>query len=148
MSKAEELAEAIRTGHAQGIDAGLAAPGPFVADEIELAHEPPHPADGRRSGAEMAEMWGKEGSMLRSAMPDASLTEIVVAAHGEDEVRFDAILQGTTPDGASLAHQFRVVYTLSGGQIIRAMASYDPAPVAALNAKAFQAVAGQPSERA
>jgi len=54
---------------------------------------------------------------------------------------------GTTPDGAPLRHPFHVVYTLAAGQIVQAKASYDPAPVAALNAKAFENLATPSTER-
>ncbi|MHB8467716.1 MAG: hypothetical protein ACYDD7_23110, partial [Acidimicrobiales bacterium] len=67
MSAAEELVAAIREGHRSSLDAGLAAPGAFVAPALDLVHEPPHPADGRRPGAEMADLWSREGSLLRGA---------------------------------------------------------------------------------
>jgi hypothetical protein len=141
---AEKLADAIRRGHEVGIDAGLAAPADYAGDQIEVLHEPPQPADGVWAGPEIAALWQKEGSMLRAAMADAALTDVMVTAQGHDAVVLQAMLRGTTPDGNALNHAFRVLYTLDQGRIVRALASYDPAPVAALNARAFQQATPQP----
>jgi hypothetical protein len=83
--------------------------------------------------------------MLRAAMADAAPADVVVTAQRQESVVLAATLRGTTPDGNALSHGFRVVYSLDQGRIIRALAAYDPAPVAALNARAFQQVAPQPS---
>jgi ketosteroid isomerase-like protein len=140
----DDVARRIREAHEESFEAGLAAPGEFVAETVELAHQPPHPADGIKNGAEMAAMWGQEGAMLKSAMPDAALTDLVVASSG-DLVTLDASMQGTAPDGSALDHAFHVEYTLRDGQIVRAFASYDPKPVESLHAAAF-ATPPEPAE--
>jgi hypothetical protein len=145
MTGAEQLADAIRRGHEAGIDAGLAAPADYAGAQVELLHDPPQAVDGVRAGPEIAELWRKEGSMLRVAMADAALADVVVTTQGQDTVVLTATLRGTTPDGNALSHAFRVVYTLDQGRIVRALAAYDPAPVAALNARAFQQVTPPPS---
>jgi hypothetical protein len=137
---AEEFAERLRAAYTIGMVEGLAAPAPFVADIVELAHEPPHPADGLKPGAELAELWTQEGSMLLATMPDARITDLAIAAQGDD-VELRAVLRGTSPDGTELAHSYTVLYTLRAGELVRACAIYDPAPVAALNENAFRAEA-------
>jgi ketosteroid isomerase-like protein len=137
---AEEFAEHLRAAYAAGMEEGLAAAAPFVADVVELAHEPPHPADGMKPGAELAGLWTQEGSMLLSTMPDARITDLVIAAKGDD-VELRAVLRGTSPDGAELAHSYTVLYSLRSGKLVRACATYDPAPVAALNENAFRGAA-------
>ena len=86
----------------------------------------------------MAGMWRQEGSMLRATMPDAAITDLTIATRGADEVVLEAVLRGTRPDGVVLAHDYRVVYTLHDGLVVRAFAGYDPEPVAELNRQAFQ----------
>jgi hypothetical protein len=135
---AEEFAEHLRAAYAVGMEEGLAAAAPFVGDVVELAHEPPHPADGMKPGAELAGLWTQEGSMLLSAMPDARITDLVITARADDDVELRAVLRGTSPDGNELAHSYTVLYTLRSGKLVRACAAYDPAPVAALNEQAFR----------
>jgi hypothetical protein len=134
----EELAEHLRREYAKGFDEGLAAAAPFVADAVELAHEPVHAADGSKDGPEMAAMWRQEGSMLRATMPDAAITDLTITTRGADEVVLEAVLRGTRSDGVVLAHDYRVVYTLRDGLVVRAFAGYDPEPVAELNRQAFE----------
>jgi ketosteroid isomerase-like protein len=143
MTTAEQLAQHLRDAYGRSMEDGLAAAGEFIADEFELAHEPPHVADGMKTGAEMAAMWAQEGSMLKAAMPDVALTDIEITSSGDD-VTLSAHMRGTSPDGSTLAHPYTVVYTLREGKVARACASYDPAPVAKVNMKAFQA--SQPEE--
>jgi hypothetical protein len=140
-SDAERLAETLRAGYAQGLDQGLAAAAPLVGEEVELVHAPPHPADGLKPGPELAALWEQEGSMLRASMPDVEISDLVIEA-GEGEVLLRAVLRGTAPDGATLAHPYTVTYGLADGKVVRAFAAYDPAPVSALNRKAFE---GSPS---
>ena len=47
------------------------------------------------------------------------------------------MLRGTSPDGSTLAHPYTVRYTLRAGKVVRALATYDPGPVSALNRAAF-----------
>jgi ketosteroid isomerase-like protein len=134
----EEFARRLREAYAAGMEEGLAAPAAYVAEEVELAHEPVHAADGLKSGAELAAMWSQEGSMLRASMPDVALTDLDISTRGEEEVVLQAVMRGTNPDGSTLEHPYTVVYTFRGGQVVRAWAGYDPAPVAALNQRAFR----------
>jgi hypothetical protein len=136
-SDPERLAETLRAGYAQGLDQGLAAAAPFVGEVVELVHAPPHPADGLKPGPELAALWEQEGSMLRASMPDVAISDLVIEA-GEGEVLLRAVLRGTAPDGATLAHPYTVTYGLADGKVVRAFAAYDPAPVSALNRKAFE----------
>ena len=76
--------------------------------------------------------------MLLATMPDARITDLVIAAQGDDDVELRAVLRGTSPDGTELAHSYTVLYTLRSGNVVRACATYDPAPVAALNETAFR----------
>jgi ketosteroid isomerase-like protein len=135
---AEAFAEHLRAEYARGFEEGLAAAAPFVADEVVLAHEPVHPADGTKDGPELAAMWRQEGSMLRATMPDVAITDLTITTRAADEVVLEAVLRGTRPDGVVLAHDYRVVYTLRDGLVVRAFAGYDPEPVAELNRQAFQ----------
>jgi hypothetical protein len=132
----DDVARRIRQAHDESFEAGLAAPGEFVAATVELVHEPPHPFDGIKDGAEMAALWSQEGAMIKTAMADVSLADLVVSATG-DQVVLTASMEGTAPDGNALNHVFRVEYTIRDGQIVRAFAAYDPKPVASLNAAAF-----------
>jgi hypothetical protein len=132
----DDVARRIRQAHDESLEAGLAAPREFVATTVELVHEPAHPFDGMKDGAEMAALWSQEGAMIKTAMADASLEGLVVSATG-DQVVLTASMKGTTPDGSALNHAFRVEYTISDGQIVRAFAAYDPKPVASLNTAAF-----------
>jgi hypothetical protein len=136
MSDAERLAETLRAAYALGLDEGFAAAAPSVGLVVELVHEPPHPADGPKPGPELAALWEQEGAMLRKSMPDAQITDLVIKA-GDGEVQLRAVLRGTAPDGAVLAHPYNVTYDLTDGKVVRAFAAYDPAPVAGLNRKAF-----------
>jgi hypothetical protein len=135
---AGSIADAIRSAHAESLEAGLAAPGQFVADSLELVHEPAHPFDGTKDGQEMAGFWSQEGAMLKTAMPDVRLDDLVIAAKGDDEVTLDARMCGTKPDGSALDHAFHVSYSLRDDRIVRAFAAYDPEPVSAINSAAFQ----------
>ena len=143
MTTAEQLAQHLRDAYARSMEDGLAAAGPFVAEALELAHEPAQAADGIKVGAEMAALWAKEGSMLKSAMPDVALTDVVIRADGGDVV-LSAVMRGTKEDGSTLAHPYTVVYTLRDGLVVRACASYDPAPVADVNRAAFQGLGATP----
>src|ERR1700728_4039822 len=136
-SDAEQLAETLRAAYAQGLDQGLAAAAPLVGDVVELVHAPPHPADGLKPGPELAALWEQEGGMLRATMPDAQITDLVIEA-GQGEVQLRGVLRGTAPDGAILAHPYNVTYGLAEGKVVRAFAAYDPAPVSALNRRAFE----------
>jgi hypothetical protein len=135
---AEAVASVIRQAHQESLEAGLAAPGQFIAETLELVHEPVHPFDGIKDGAEMAGFWSGEGAMLKQVMPDVHLADLVVAAEGDDTVTLEARMRGTSPDGSALDHKFSVAYTLVDGKIVRAFAAYDPEPVAAINSTAFQ----------
>ena len=142
MTTPEQLAQHLRDAYAVSMEAGLAAAGDFIAEDFELAHEPPHPADGMKVGSEMAAMWAKEGAMLKTAMPDAALTDMQISVDGDD-VLLKAVMRGTNPDGSSLAHPYDVAYTVKGGKVVRACAVYDPRPVAQINMKAFTDQADQ-----
>jgi hypothetical protein len=135
---AEQLANAIRRGHASSLDEGLAAPADFVGPEVDLVHEPAQPVDGRKSGPEMAALWRQEASILRSAMPDATLRDVAVSVTGIDEVTYTATMDATMPGGEPLVQDFRVVYTLVDGLIVRACAIYDPAKIAPMSEKSLQ----------
>jgi hypothetical protein len=124
---AEEFADRLRAAYAEGFEEGLAAPAPFVADVVEIVHDPANPVDGERPGSELAEMWSREGPMLRSAMPDVDLTDVAIDAHG-DEVELRAMLRGTSPDGSTLAHPYTVRYTLRAGRSCARSPHTTPAP--------------------
>jgi hypothetical protein len=137
MGAAHDLAESIRSGHAESLDAGLAAPAAFLADQVESLHNPPHPTDCVRSGDEFRQLWPKEGAMLRGTMPDVAMTDLTVTVVADDTVELSSVMRGTSPDGVTLAHPFRVTYTLDDGLIVRIVAAYDPAPLASLNEEVY-----------
>jgi hypothetical protein len=136
VTEAEKLAERMRAGHAEGLEAGLAAPAEFLGDQVECLHLPPHPTDGLRPGAELRALWTEEAALMRGTMPDAAMRDVKVTA-GDDAVELAAVLTGTAPDGTRIEHPFHVQYTLSQGRIVKALASYEPEPVAALNEQIF-----------
>jgi ketosteroid isomerase-like protein len=70
-------------------------------------------------------------------MPDAVLRDVTAAATADDEVVFSATMLATMPDGDALVQEFRVVYSLSDGLIVRACAIYDPARIAAMSENAL-----------
>jgi hypothetical protein len=137
MGTAQELAERIQRGHAESLQAGLAAPTAFYGHEVESLHLPPHDTDGVRLGSELGQLSVRESAKLRTTMPDAALTELVVTVLSDSEVEMTAVMRGTTADGTTLAHPFRVVYSLRDGQIVKAVAGYDPEPLAALHKDVF-----------
>jgi ketosteroid isomerase-like protein len=132
-----ELAEHVRERFGRDMSAGLAALAPYAAEQVEVAHEPAHPADGIKPRAQIAEAWSKEGEMLQSVIPDADITDLVVTTRGDDQLLVDGVFRGTLPDGSALAHEYKIAYEIRHGRVVRAVATYDPAPLASL-ADAFE----------
>jgi hypothetical protein len=126
----EQFAETLRTAYAQGIDQGLAAAAPFVGAIVALDHAPPQASDGPKPGPELAAMWEQEGAMLRTSLPDAQITDLVITP-GDGEVKLQAVVRGTSNTGSAVAHPYTVIYGLADGKVVRASAAYDHAPIAA-----------------
>lgn len=129
---AEELAQRIRDGFAESLGAGIAAPSSFVADVVEVRHEPPNPNDGVKSGAEAAAGWAQTGPSVASVMPDATFGDVRVTVPSHDVVFVEAFLRGTGPDGVALDHPLSLRYTLRDGKVVHVLEVSDPAPLAAL----------------
>jgi hypothetical protein len=124
MSAAHDLAEAILKGHAESVDAGLAAPADFAGARVEIVHVPPIESDGIKDGPEMAGLWRQEGSMLRQRMPDFAITDLVVEATSPTAVVVQAVTSGTPAEGGQVSRPFRIDYSLNEGRIVKAVASY------------------------
>ena len=133
-SPAEELAQRIRDGFAESLGAGIAAPGAFVADLVEVRHEPPNPNDGVKPGAEAAAGWAMTGPSVARVMADAAFGDVRVTVLGDHEVFVEAFLRGTGPDGVVLDHPLSLRYTLRDGKVVHVLEVSDPAPLAALGA--------------
>jgi ketosteroid isomerase-like protein len=133
---AQGLAARLRAAYAESLDAGLAVPAAYVADDVEIVHEPAQPGDGRKPGAEVADRWSNYGAILRAAMPDVDVTVLDIAISEPDDVVLDCVLRGTQPDGTVITGlEFRTVFTLADGRIIRATDFYDPKPLTSLHTK-------------
>jgi ketosteroid isomerase-like protein len=116
---AELVAVHIRAAYARSMDEGLASPAHFVAEVVEVVQDPPHPTDGPHPGAKMAKRWLREGALLRSSMPDFSMSDLEVKVRG-DQVALEGQTHHTASNGEAVINDFNVTYTVRDGCIVRA----------------------------
>lgn len=130
MATASDIASAVREALDRSYEDALLAVQPFYADEIEMRHVPPNPADGPRSAAALRADSPVELAAVRGVMPDVHYDAVVTST--DDAVVVDGKLCGTLPGGDAYVQELQMTYDVDDGKVVRFTSAYDPASIAPL----------------
>lgn len=90
--------------------------GALFADEVDLRHEPPLPADGIVGGTRLAAATEREAVAITGVLADRRYGDIDVTVDG-DQVLVRTALMGTLPDGRAVVLPTRMRCTIAHGRI-------------------------------
>jgi hypothetical protein len=111
VTTADEMAQHMRTEPLAVID--------YLADAIQLRHEPPSPADGTVEGAFLAHA-------MRATAADTSTIRTVLSLEAEgDQIIQRSVL--TAADGTGPATTHTAIYSVVAGRIAGLESRYEPA---------------------
>jgi ketosteroid isomerase-like protein len=92
---------------------------PFLADQLEVVHEPSFPNDGIQDGARLGRFLPIEREVMDAALPDRRL-DVTFTVEGDCEIVMKGYLRGTfVHDGSRLEKPVHVVWTVRDGKIVR-----------------------------
>lgn len=92
---------------------------PFLADKVDVVHEPRFPNDGMQDGAQLVRFLPIEREVMDAAMPDRRL-DVTFTVVGDSDIVMSGQLKGTfVHDGSRLEKPVHVVWTVSDGKIVR-----------------------------
>jgi ketosteroid isomerase-like protein len=120
---------------------------PFLADEVDVFHQPPFPNDAILERARLAAFLPIEREAMDMAIRDRRL-DVALTIEGGNEIVMRGRLTGTfVHDGSRLDKPVHVVWTIDGGKIVRFCVhaeSEDSADGYRRQAEAFQSARVKP----
>jgi ketosteroid isomerase-like protein len=92
---------------------------PFLADQVDVFHEPRFPNDRVQDGAQLGRFLPIEREVMDAAMPDRRL-DVTFTVEGDSNIVMRGHLTGTfVHDGSRLEKPVHVVWTVQDGKIVR-----------------------------
>jgi hypothetical protein len=129
---AQQIARELQSAYDEGPEAAAQVMTRYLAEQVQIRHDPPSVTDGLVARDSMADHRNAEQAAFRRTLSDFTETARVSAA-GESilvEIKF----AGTLPDGTAVELTIPATYELEDGRIVRLTARVDPEASAALRA--------------
>ncbi|GLY33016.1 nuclear transport factor 2 family protein [Kineosporia sp. NBRC 101731] len=95
----------------------------YLADEIEVRHQPADPTDGVYPAKTLLEVLAQREELFTTLMPDYAETSRV--SGDGDEITVELNLTGTLPDGTAIDVKGTDVVLVREGRIVRLTGSFD-----------------------
>jgi hypothetical protein len=119
MSVLEDLAQA----YGVGLEATHQALAQHLADQVEVRHDPPEPADGVYPAAVVLGALAQRAGLFTALMTDYA--ETARLTRGGDEITVDLVVGGTLADGQVIRVSGLDVLTLAEDRIVRMLSRFD-----------------------